>query len=283
MASTIGVDSSLLSSDGRPLLEPGALYVDGSYALRLNAWCSIAGVTLALRSRFLRADGTGLVNSGDQLVLTSNRALNTLDVQLAVGFPLNAMVFALAGAPLVGQCFVQVQIVSGAGPASFPLATVLQGYVTATQALSWPGSPIESAIAGGGYPFRGIVAAPAAGAEFGQVVPVAARWRLNAIIATLTTDATAGNRHPVLAYNDGLNFHAIMPNPGTVGPSTSLQFVWGSGLAYSAILDAAHPAGGLIADYRLLAGHNFESVTAGLGPADQWNLIHFQADEWLDV
>ena len=283
MADAAGARSSLAVSAPRSLLTPSAFYVDGSYALRLNAWCSLAGVTLALRYRFLSATTGAIVNSGDQFALTSNRALNTIDLPLAVGVPLNVMVFALAGAPLVGQCFVQVQIVSGAGPATITLATVLQGYITAAQALAWPGSPIESAITSGGYPLRLLVASPAAGAEFGQTVPANARWRVNAILATLTTDATPGNRQPALAYNDGVNFHAVMPNPGTVAPSSQMQFAWGAGLAYNTVLAPTHPTGGLVDGYRLLATHNFQSITTGLAPGDQWALIHAQVDEWLDV
>lgn len=285
MAGAIGVSSSFVGGDGRPLLEPGALFVDGNYALRLNAWCSVAGVTLALRSRFLRSHDGELVDSGDTLAVTGNRVITTTDVQLGAGFPLNAEVFALAGTPTIGQCFAQVQIVRGRGPAAVPLATVLQGYVSATQALSWPGSPIVDSLSGAGALRSIAIAQPAPGAEVTQLVPAGARWQVISLIGQLNTSAAAANRFPSAFLSDGAQRYVEAITNVILAASLSGAYCWMSGFG-GVVTQATTPArttAGLPNPSLMLANFQLGTLTGNIQAADQWVNAECVVREWLDV
>lgn len=283
MATTVGVSSSFLSGDGRPILEPGALFVDGNYALRLNAWCSVAGVTIALRSRFLRSNDGELVPSGDTIALTSNRLLNTTDVQLAIGFPLNVQVFAQAGTPTVGQCFVQVQIVYGDGAAAFPLATVLQGYVTTTQSLSWPGSPIVNSLEGSGALINRSLANGGPGVDPGFVVPVNTRWSVIGYRGDFTTSAAAGTRNPTVTYNDLTALFARSTSAAAQGPGTTFSYQWMASFG-SKVVDSNNVFSlSLPLPSELAAAWQIGFLTGGILVGDQWTGIEMAAREWLDL
>lgn len=283
MATAIGVSSSLIGGDGRPILEPGALFVDGNYAWRLNVWCSVAGVTIALRSRFLRSNDGQLVDSDDDLVVTSDRLLTTKTTQLAAGFPLNAQVFALTGTPLVGQCFVQLQIIRGAGPAAIPMATVLQGYVTATQALSWPGSPITSSVDGPGAPLVVIVGIAPLGTEVSTIVPVNARFAVGLAAATFVAGAAVANRNPTLVYLSG---GALLMRSGynvNVTAGQTRDFSWMTGFGNLIENPLGQVSLSLPTENVLLAGVQITTLTSGLQAGDQWRGLQLAVRQWIDV
>src|SRR5204863_2582589 len=86
-----------------------------------------------------------IANSVDH-VPNTDRSVKTSDHPLGVGQLLNLTVFASAGAPLIGQTYVKVQLIRGVGAAAIVLGTLLGGYVTAVHALGFPGSPIENSL-----------------------------------------------------------------------------------------------------------------------------------------
>jgi len=283
MAPGTGVASAFIGGDGRPLLEPGALFVDGNYALRLNAWCSVAGVTLALRSRFLRSQDGELVDSGDQLKPTSDRLLTTFDAQLGAGFPLNVNVFALAGTPLIGQCFVQVQIVRGTGVAATVLATVLQGYVSATQALSWPGSPLQNSLDGQGALRSIFTAAGALGQEVGVNVPVNARFQIMAFRGKFVTDATVAARNPSLAFADAFSGYVNSPMNSAQPAGTTFFYTWMTGFGYLVASLGTNFQASLPVGMLLPAGHSVATGTSGIQITDQWFNVDLVVRDWIDV
>src|SRR5262249_46183156 len=108
----------------------------------------------------------------------SNRTAKTEDFVLGGGLVTNLSVFATAGSPLIGQCFVIVQLVRSLGVTAYVMGTMLQGYVTTTQNLGWPGSAIVSST-DGEPAIRDIVGTdPVAGAGWSETVPAGARWEL---------------------------------------------------------------------------------------------------------
>jgi|SRR6266853_1226735 len=277
-----GLSSGLKDNDDtRSLLNPSLLFVDGNYALRLNAWCSVAGVTLGLRSRFMRAADGEVVDSADQLIPTGNRVLTTTDVSLSIGWPLTIELFALAGTPTIGQCFVQVQIVRGRGAASTVFATILQGYITATNNLAWPGSPLEKALDGAGA-LRSIAGTnPGAGAEITETVPAGARWTLHSFRTRLTASATVANRFPRLTLDDGgaVPYAELSPLATALTAGQAAPYVWGEGLPTingQVIFQAALPN-----DNRLGPAHRIKTVTTGIQVGDVYDQIQYLVREWL--
>lgn len=282
MAIPIGVQSSFIAGDGRPLLEPGALFVDGNYSLRLNAWAN-TNVTLALRSRFLRSDDGQLVDSGDQLVPAVDRSRSSVDIALATGFPLNVQVFATVGPVGLGLCFVQVQIVRGTGPASFPLATILQGYITATNSLSWPGSPIQNSLDGAGGIVALVIGPPGAGAEQSLTIPTNARRLLLSFDLTFTASGAAGNRNPSLAYDNGVSTYLRSPYGQNIAAGGVVLFTWMQGFGAQVAAPNGRVGASLPVNTFLLAGYHVKTETAGLLGGDVWSGANVSMQEWLDI
>ena len=145
-------------------LSTSSFFFEGSDALRLRTFGSVSGAVLALEGRFLTVDGDVMPFS-ERHVPTSDRTVNTTLHNLGMGFLLNASIRANAGTPRIGQVFCVLEVVRGLTGAVQPLAVLIEGYVTDTQRLGWPGAVLRDSIDGRGV-IRSITGTdPAAGAE----------------------------------------------------------------------------------------------------------------------
>jgi hypothetical protein len=282
MADALGARSSLAVGATQSPFRPGALFVDGNYRYVFNAWCSVAGVTIALRSRFLRAEDRQLVDSGDVLSPPSDRSRATIVVPLGVGNPVNVDLFAVAGSPRVGQCFVQVQLIRGDGPAATIVGTIAQGYVTTSQALAWPGSPIVSSTQGEPAVRPIVGAQPVAGVDIVETVPTGARWQLLSFGANFSPNPI-GNRQVSLTIDDGANL--ILLSPGNVDalPAGSSSFHFWPGLDVFDLVVGTQHMYALPNTVILLAGSHIRTATNLLVAADQWFRPFYSVLEWLDL
>lgn len=276
------IDPALAPQDPRLLaqLTPSAFYMRQEDNLRLTAFNSAAGVELAVRVRFLTRDGQ-IIAGSDRLVPTTARAASAAFIPTTEGWILSAEVFAVAGSPRIGQCFAVLDVVRGDATVPLPLACLLQGYVTDTSRLSFPGSPIRSSIEGPGV-LRSIVGTdPAAGVEIVEAVPTNARWRVHAIRFALTTSGAAANREVSLVFDDGANIFARVPS--RVTQITALTF------GYSAFFDAALEAVAQDTERTirlpridLQGGMRFRTITTALDVGDNYTAPQYLVEEWIE-
>lgn len=193
--------------EAHPALEGGGLfYFAGDDNFRLQSINSLASVTLALTGRFLRPDGT-IEAFQHNLTPASDRTLSSANFPRGEGWLIGVRVVVTGAAPIVGQTWVQLDVIRGLSGAVVALHTLMAGYVTATQALVWPAAAGGSSLEGQGA-IRSITGAdPAAGVEISETVPTGVRWRLLAVHFVLVTDATVANRVPSVVLDDGaVNF-----------------------------------------------------------------------------
>lgn len=278
---TSDVARSIYGDATRSYLNPSALFVDSNYRLRFNAWSSAAGVTLALRYRFLRATDSEIVDSAEQLAPTSNRVLTTVDIALPIGFLINIDVFALAGAPAFGTTFMQVQLIRGAGAAATVVSTLLQAYIAANVAKAWPGSPLENSLDGPGV-IRSITGTvPAAGAEVSEAVPAGARWSLLAFRAQLVTAIAAANRSPQLSIDDGANIFCVSETIFQQAASLTLRYNWFGGATLTGTIQGIDVPIPLVLNNYLAAAFRVRTLTQNIQAADQWNAVQYLVREWL--
>jgi hypothetical protein len=261
-------------------LTPSAFYMRQEDNLRLTAFNSAASVELAVRTRFLTPEGE-IVAGSDRLVPTTARAASSQFVPTTEGWLIGVEVIAVAGTPRVGQCFVVLDVVRGDATVPLPLACLLQGYVTDTSRLSFPGSPIRSSIEGPGV-LRSITGTnPAANAEISEAVPTNARWRVHAVRFTLVTDANVANREVALTLDDGAAVFARSPS----------RFSQAAGLtvAYSIFFDSALEA--IATDTErtirlprldLQGGHRFNTVTTNRQVGDDFSAPQYLVEEWIE-
>jgi hypothetical protein len=161
----------------RVVVSPYPFGISDGDSLRITTVCSQPGVVLEIHTRrFYKQTGVTI----DRLVHAPNsdRTVKTDDYPLAAGFVTNVTVFAASGSPLIGQCYVKLQLLRGIGAGAFVMGTLLGNVVTQTHAAGWPGSPIVSPLEVEPYVRFIVGTKPGAGAEITEMCPTNARWQL---------------------------------------------------------------------------------------------------------
>lgn len=257
-------------------------YTTGEDNLRVTSYNAAAGVSLKINARTLDQRGIPTPDSWDHTPNTDRSAKST-DISLSGATPLNLTVFASAGAPLIGQTFVIVQLIRGIGAAAVIMGTMLQGYVTAKQAIGWPGSPIETSIEGGGV-LRTIQATtPAAGANFAEAVPTGARWDLLCIAGYFSASAVAATRAPIIQLHRVTNGYVCSPTSATVIAGDTILESWAQGMPIATKLNSTYDCAGLPSPCLLLEGQSIVSFVGSIQAGDQWSQVEYVVREWLEV
>lgn len=260
---------------------PGSLYINRED--RLNFHCrSVAtnpGMTLAMR--FVTLDGVSKSVQVD-FPVPGDGVERVSDLQLAEGFLLSLTVSPLDGHTRRGQTWCDVGMVRGAPSSALRNIGLISGYLSSDHNLAWPLCFQEYSTDRAGLLLAVPVANPSVATEWLITVPANRRWRLQSLTAQLTTDATAGNRQPVLAVDDGVNTVTIVPPVANLTASTTTRLIWMPGGPMIAGVTGAQvlplPQG-----LELATGWRMQSVTfGGLHPADQWNSIGYSVEEWYE-
>jgi hypothetical protein len=268
---------------GRVLPSPAAFYATGEDRLRIVSVNSLAGVRLKMQWRVADSKGATVPNSVDHTP-NADRTVKTTDYELGTGSLLNITVFASAGAPLIGQTYVMVQLVRGFGAAAIVLGTLLGGYVTATAALGFPGSPILSPLDGPGY-FRVITGTnPAAGFSVLETVPAGARWDLVTFVNTLVASAAVSNRFvTLLIVASGAATVRMWADAAQVASETRLYMASQAAKQSSLLIGGTTYVWlGLPSPCIMRAGDFIQDFTVGITGTDDWAAPIYTVREWLE-
>lgn len=264
-----------------PQLAPSGAYMRLDDNLRITSYNSAAGVGLTIRSRILTTDGSIDASSDGQTPNTDRTAKQSILIT-PEGWLLGGQVFVSAGTPLVGQCYVVVEIFRGTTTSGIALQQLAAGYVTAKQPLAFPLPFWWSSIEGAGA-LRSIAGTtPGAGVEISETVPTGARWELLVFKATLTTSAAAANRLPALTIDDGTTEYYRDQLAANEPASTAYRNVWAQGLSLGSGLNTATQRGALPVGLRLGSGHRIKTVTAAIDAGDQWSAVQYVVREWIE-
>lgn len=261
-------------------LSTSAFYITDDDSLRLRTFGALAGVTLALETRIVGPDGV-VQAGGDVHTPNTDRTEKVTIHDVGEGFLLSASLRATAGAPRRGQVFAILDLVRGSTGAIQPLAMLLQGYVTDSSRLGWPGSPVQASADGPGV-IRSITGSdPAAAAEILETVPTNARWKLLGFRATLVTDANVANRLPRLVVDDG---SAILLRAESINfqvASTTMAHWAAVGLAKIATA-SQDPQWGFPVGLALPGGFRLGTSTVALQAGDNWSAPQLLVEEWIE-
>lgn len=261
---------------------PGDLYMTRDDALVITSYNSATGITVHVRYTMLRADGKVIVGAIDTHVPNTDRTAATTRQPLGEGFLLSATVFLGSGSAKRGQCYVQVGIARGVGVAQFIHRIILQGYVGTATNLAWPGNRLEQPVEGPGN-IRIITGTnPAAGAEWLEVVPTGARWRLLSLLVTLTTSATAGVRRVELDIGTLGATVFSSPHYNTQLASLTKSFAWACGAALGSQIAGNDDPAVLPAETTIPAGTRIESTTTNLQVGDDFSAPKYLVEEWIE-
>lgn len=265
---------------GRPLLEASGLNLTGEDHLRVTSIGAFVGARLALEGRLVNLDGRITAFAEAHVPSGVYATVSTLH-GLGEGFLTNAHLRVTAGAVLRGHVYATVEIVRGLTGAVQPLATLMQGYVSANARLAWPGSPLENTVAGVGR-IRSITGTdPAAGVEVSETVPAGVRWRLLTFRGSLVTDGTVATRDVRLTIDDGALVVAQLPADQTQAASLTVSYsaLAGGPLATPRNTGAVIP---FPVGITLAAASRIRTVTANLQAGDNWGAPQYTVEEFLE-
>lgn len=261
---------------------PHALYLTGEDQLRVTVFNAAAGVTVAVRGRFVDLAGC-VVPFSDSVVPATNRTASPVTIRLGEGWLLGATVFVSAGSPLTAQTFAIVSLIRGEGTAALELMTLAAGPITAQQRIGYPGSSIANSLDSQGA-LRSISGAtPGVGAEVSETVPTGARWEIQAFTAILTASAVVANRTPTLTFDDGANIYFWQTAAHVTAASQANRYFWAVGVTYAADIGGSPVAQALPVNFRLGAGHRIRTSTIGLQAGDQWSSVQYSVLEKLEA
>ena len=257
-----------------------AVFLTGDDNLQVSSWNSLTGVTVTIVGRLLGLDGDSRPFVHIHTPNT-DRTIATIVRKLGEGWLTECSAFVSAGAPIIGQTFIRIQIVRGLDAATQALATLAADYITAVQPLGWPGSPIRRSVDGRGA-IRSVTGTdPAVNVEISESVPTGARWRLLAFFARFVTDATVANRMPILTIDDGTN--VLLQSDPPEAQTANQGFGWvgmPAGERLVSVWDTKHWV--LPSDVRLLAGHRIRTVVGNRQIGDNGGAAQLLVEEWLE-
>lgn len=260
---------------------PFQFLVTGEDNLRLTVWNSRLIAEVQCSGRFLKHTGD-VIPFRFTLTPTTDRIATTRLFPLGHGALLNVTVGGRNSASM-GSTFARLDVVRGFTGAIVPLGVLVQAYVGAYRASSWPGAVLEDSARGEGEILAVVGTNPAAGAEISEECPLGARWRIVGLRARLATDATAANRRPSLVWDDGIaSQFARLPSSAVVGASSTQNFLWNLGVTLDpSITDVGQAA--LPLEHVLVNPYRIRTVTTNLQAGDDWTAPELFVREWLEA
>jgi len=178
----------------------------GEDNLRVTTFGYVGGSAVEISGRIRQPDGT-MTTFTHTSPASANGLARAVEFPLGAGVLLNLTLHTTGEELLFGHCFAIVQLIRGFTGATAVMATLLQGYVTGTQHLAWPGSPIKHTREFDGLMQFGFPANPAAGAPLQLVVLPGVIWRPVSVKMRFTASAAVANRQVFVQY-----FNALLAN-----------------------------------------------------------------------
>jgi len=241
---------------------------------------SLAGAVLHIAARLWLPNG--MIAPYEQLIRPgSARALQNFSQQLHHGYLVSASVTALSPFPTRGQVLVSLQVARPPVAAFVPTWFLSQDYLTSMDAVYWPGGRNTPGVEGPGVLQSLAIGNPAAGADWSQTVPTAARWLVRGGTATLVTAIAVATRQVAIVIDDGAN--TLMTIEAGVSQAASLTQIYSllPGQTTSTLISTQLPIY-LPPDLRLLAGWRIRTSTGAIQAADQWSAIRLLIEESLE-
>lgn len=265
---------------------PSPLYIqqaDRFFLSGLNSDVNVA--QLLLNGRILRASDGQVSPFNLAMNITSDRVVTRQMFDLTEGYLLGAKILGLGGTTR-GRCYVSLDIARGQVANRTLYQQLIADYISRNHDATWPGGDYIHSIDGPGWAHRVAGATPAAGADVSETVPTNARYRLVSFRCQLNTSAAVANRQVRFVLDDGTTifYSAYASNQQAANTIAVYEFVPGGPAAYSITgsstsVDAQVPAP---AGAPLFTGFRIRTVTDALQAADQFSIVSYEVEEWIE-
>jgi hypothetical protein len=266
------------------MLRPGAssapFFLTGEDNLRVVVRTALA-VTITIEGRVLDPCGTVVPFVQTCAVSVTDRSAQIFNFRAGDGWMLDLSARVTIGTPEIGQTYIQIRVARGDSAAAVNIGTLVQGYVTESDDLSYPGLGLKASVEGPGFVRRFGISNPAAGNNFTITVPARTRWRLLAVNCLLVAGAGVANREVVLTLDDGANGFAIIPAGVTQIATESRQYTFFQGAPRGAGTQSLHVIAPLPFAV-LMAGFDITSSVVNIQAADQFQNVNALVEEWIE-
>lgn len=281
MAEQAFVAPPITTAGGKVIASPFQFYTTGEDHLQITSFGG-TDTPITVQGRFLDAKGrisaSAWVHTPSPFIYTAK----TERFALAPGAVLNLTVSGTQ-ANDTDHMFVKVQLVRGLGAPAIVLGTLLEGYVSGQQSISWPGSPLQHSLDGPGDDIVATANPPVAGAAWTGGVPVGARWELLAIKGSFAADATVASRDILLAAGSLTALAFVVAAPVAVTAGGVLRFSFGQGMTASVAPYGGDCSNAIPRCGRLRGGTVFTLTATNLQPGDLFSGIVYSARRWIDT
>jgi len=259
------------------ILPPSAIYVALDDALCLKAFYNIPGGTsFVVTLRLLRPDGIVMPQVFSFTI--SNAFGGTQFFPPAEGFLLSATI--TSDAANARQCFVKLMVIRGGQTSQdqHPGQIFCQGYAGGLAYLSFPQSPIESALSGYGSQ-KNYTVGTTPGHDLSLGGPGFTTNRIEVIQFTLITSAAVANRI--------VHLHILANGFDYVFTWNGVTQTAGQTLVYNAAPGIQPFTSGVLnytplpSPWLLNNTWSILTVTSGLDAADQFSSVQVTTEEWI--
>ncbi len=261
---------------------PWQLYTTAEDVVSVRAFSSVVGAQLDVTLRWMRVDGQ-LVLSQSTLTLGSARALQAVTLPVQEGFLIAVSCAPKSATVIRGSVFTNAVLVRVNPQAAqgFNALRLFSDYAVAFQDLGYPTGRNISSTEGPGLIRTITGTTPGLGAEITETVPTGARWRLQALSATLVTSATVATRAPHLIIDDGVNILFEITANGTQAASLTQRYSAGNS-TFSITSDAAVVQIPLSEAVILQPGWRIRTLTTAIQAGDQYSAPQYSVEEWIN-
>jgi hypothetical protein len=269
----------LINYATRDVAPPSFVYVNQDDQFILSTVAKF-GMTVQWDGRILLPDGT--ISAFSQAMPdVGDGTTHFLVLPLPEGFLLSLNCSVLDSI-FRGQCYARASIRRGFGGAAPLIEEVLvSGYPTTLYFLSWPTTQPEAPTAGA-PDIRDIAGTtPGAGADIAETVGFRRRWRLRSFKARFVTSAAVANRFPHLILDDGANTFVNVPPQAAQAATATVDYVWAPGLPQPVLIDGV-AMGPLPTEWPMASGWRVRTLTTNIQGADQWSVVRYEVEEWMD-
>lgn len=261
---------------------PADLYVSPMDSIRVELFTQNAGIPALVKMRYVRPDGE-IQYEEESLVTVALPASTLQDYPIGEAFLLSVAVISGQSSTQRGRIYANVSYIRAfGGPSAAYMHTLVQGYVTQLQRVSWPIIQADYPLNGPGLPVYNSLAAPGAGNNAVYTVPTNIRVRLMSMYWTVTTSATVGNRYMSVIARAGGAPIAYSGSPVAQTASGTLNYTCG------ASLPSAQAAQGIVylpwpVNLLLSAGDTIEVDFQGVQTGDTITVVNLALEEWVDM
>lgn len=261
---------------------PSDLYLSPDDSLRAELYSQYPNVQVSIKMRYVSPSGE-MMYEEEQLLTAALPATTQQDFKVGEAFLLSVAAVVTGQTMIRGQVYCTISYIRAVGgPQASFVHTLVQGYVTSTQRVSWPVIQVDSPISGQGDLVVHHVAAPPTGQDLVFTTASYLRSRVQGILATFNASSQTGTREVVFQILIGGRNPVYISSAVQQAPSSGMGYVACPGVPFA---PSGAPSVLLPLPVNLFLPPQSQIVLHAIGgqSLDYWGAGDMLTEEWIDM